>query len=124
VLPPGADAPSRVALTLRAVSGLSTAEIARAFLVPEATVARRISRAKQRIKAAGASFDCRRQLSRRSGSASCSMWSTSSQRGLTATSGAQLLRAELTAEAIRLARKLHWLTPATARWPGSRDFCC
>jgi predicted RNA polymerase sigma factor len=44
--------------------------------------------------------------------------------GYTATSGAQLLRAELTAEAIRLARKLPWLTPATARWPGSRDFCC
>ncbi|HEX2063640.1 MAG TPA: sigma factor-like helix-turn-helix DNA-binding protein, partial [Acidimicrobiales bacterium] len=48
---------SQVALTLRAVGGLSTAEIARAFLVPEATMALRISRAKQRIKAAGASFD-------------------------------------------------------------------
>jgi predicted RNA polymerase sigma factor len=43
-----------VALTLRAVGGLSTAEIARAFLVPEATVGQRISRAKQRIRASGA----------------------------------------------------------------------
>jgi RNA polymerase sigma factor (sigma-70 family) len=47
---------SQIALTLRAVGGLSTAEIARAFLVPEATVAQRISRAKQRIKASGAEF--------------------------------------------------------------------
>jgi RNA polymerase sigma factor (sigma-70 family) len=47
---------SQVALTLRAVAGLSTAEIARAFLVPEATMAQRISRAKQRIKASGAQF--------------------------------------------------------------------
>ena len=54
VLPPGAvAAPSQLALTLRAVGGLTTAEIARAFLVPEATMAQRISRAKQRIKAAG-----------------------------------------------------------------------
>ena len=43
-----------MALTLRAVGGLTTAEIARAFLVPEATMAQRISRAKQRIQAAGA----------------------------------------------------------------------
>ena len=47
---------SQVALTLRAVGGLTTAEIARAFLVPEATVAQRISRAKQRIRASGAEF--------------------------------------------------------------------
>jgi predicted RNA polymerase sigma factor len=47
---------SATALTLRAVGGLTTAEIARAFLVPEATMAARISRAKQRIKAAGSSF--------------------------------------------------------------------
>ena len=47
---------SQVALTLRAVGGLTTAEIARALLVPEATVAQRISRAKQRIRATGAEF--------------------------------------------------------------------
>ena len=53
---PALSAPSQLALTLRAVGGLTTAEIARAFLVPEATMAQRISRAKQQIKAAGAMF--------------------------------------------------------------------
>ena len=53
---PALTAASQTALTLRAVGGLTTAEIARAFLVPEATMAARISRAKQRIKAAGGSF--------------------------------------------------------------------
>src|SRR5215475_9952447 len=53
---PVLTAASQTALTLRAVGGLTTAEIARAFLVPEATMAARISRAKQRIKAAGSSF--------------------------------------------------------------------
>jgi RNA polymerase sigma factor (sigma-70 family) len=54
---PALSPASQVALTLRAVGGLSTAEIAGAFLVPEATMAQRISRAKQRIKAAGATFE-------------------------------------------------------------------
>src|SRR5712672_1322679 len=53
---PTLTAASQTALTLRAVGGLTTAEIARAFLVPEATMAARISRAKQRIRAAGSSF--------------------------------------------------------------------
>jgi RNA polymerase sigma factor (sigma-70 family) len=53
---PALTAASATALTLRAVGGLTTAEIARAFLVPEATMAARISRAKQRIKAVGSSF--------------------------------------------------------------------
>jgi RNA polymerase sigma factor (sigma-70 family) len=53
---PSLTAPSQVALTLRAVGGLTTAEIARAYLVPEATIAQRISRAKQRIKESGAGF--------------------------------------------------------------------
>ena len=67
MLPSGAHAGSQVALTLRAVGGLSTAEIARAFLVPEATMAQRISRAKQRIRAAGASSRCPRRPSGPSG---------------------------------------------------------
>jgi len=54
---PALSAPSQLALTLRAVGGLTTAEIANAFLIPEATMAQRISRAKQSIKAAGAAFD-------------------------------------------------------------------
>src|SRR6266536_1925106 len=53
---PALTSSSAIALTLRAVGGLTTAEIARAFLVPEATMAQRISRAKQRIKAAGGGF--------------------------------------------------------------------
>ena len=54
---PALSAPSQLALTLRAVGGLTTAEIAAAFLIPEATMAQRISRAKQSIKSAGAVFD-------------------------------------------------------------------
>ena len=50
---PALTPPSAIALTLRAVGGLTTAEIANAFLVPEATMAQRISRAKQRIKTSG-----------------------------------------------------------------------
>src|SRR5690606_34624287 len=53
---PSLSPPSQLALTLRAVGGLTTAEIARAFLVPEATMAQRISRAKQRIRSSGSSF--------------------------------------------------------------------
>jgi len=59
---------SQLALTLRAVGGLSTAEIARGLLVPEATVAQRISRAKQRIRASGASSARHRLVSTPSGS--------------------------------------------------------
>src|ERR1700730_2958186 len=54
---PELSPPSQVALTLRAVGGLTTAEVARAFFVPEPTMAQRISRAKQRIRATGAKFD-------------------------------------------------------------------
>ena len=54
---PSLSPPSQLALTLRAVGGLSTAEIARAFLVPEATMAQRISRAKQRIRGSGLGFE-------------------------------------------------------------------
>ena len=53
---PALTRPSAIALTLRAVGGLTTAEIAKAFLVPEATMAQRISRAKQRIKTSGVPF--------------------------------------------------------------------
>ena len=74
---PSLTAVSQVALTLRAVGGLTTAEIARALLVPEATVAQRISRAKQRIKASGARFrDAARRTSGPSGSPRCCTCST------------------------------------------------
>src|SRR6266568_1937171 len=91
----------------RAVGGLSTAEIARAFLVPGAVIGQRISRAKQKIKASGAEF-------RMPGKAEFGARVTAALRvlylifneGYTATSGPALQRVELTAEAIRLARQL------------------
>jgi RNA polymerase sigma factor (sigma-70 family) len=98
---------SQVALTLRAVGGLTTAEIARAFLVPEATVAQRISRAKQRITASGAEFKMPPE-----GERSERMLSVLEvlylifNEGYTASAGAMLNRVELTAEAIRLTRQL------------------
>ncbi len=103
---------SQVALTLRAVGGLSTAEIARAFLVPEATMAQRISRAKQRITAAGAGFELPppAEAAQRLGVVLHVVYLVFNE-GYTATSGTQLVRAGLTAEAVRLARELHRLVP-------------
>ena len=109
---PALTPPSQVALTLRAVGGLTTAEIARAFLVPEATVAQRISRAKQRIKAAGAEFRMPPPAERgeRIGAALHVLYLIFNE-GYTASSGPALQRVELTAEAIRLTRQLHALLP-------------
>ncbi|MEV6443942.1 DUF6596 domain-containing protein [Amycolatopsis sp. NPDC051716] len=110
---------SQVALTLRAVGGLSTAEIARAFLVPEATMAQRISRAKHRIKAAGAGFELPppAEQAARLGVVLHVVYLVFNE-GYTATSGARLVRAELTAEAIRLARELHRLVPGDGEVAG------
>jgi len=98
---------SQVALTLRAVGGLSTAEIARAFLVPEATVGQRISRAKQRIKASGGEFrmPARAERSERIAAVLQVLYLIFNE-GYTASSGPALHRVELTAEAIRLTRQL------------------
>ncbi|NBH09014.1 DUF6596 domain-containing protein [Amycolatopsis sp. SID8362] len=111
--------PSQIALTLRAVGGLSTAEIARAFLVPEATMAQRISRAKQRIKAAGAGFALPppAEQAARLGVVLHVIYLVFNE-GYTATSGTRLVRADLTAEAIRLARELHRLVPADGEVAG------
>ncbi len=116
---PALTPPSQVALTLRAVGGLSTAEIARAFLVPEATMAQRISRAKQRIKAAGAGFDLPppAEQAKRLGVVLHVVYLVFNE-GYTATSGTRLVRAELTAEAIRLARELHRLVPGDGEVAG------
>jgi RNA polymerase sigma factor (sigma-70 family) len=98
---------SQVALTLRAVGGLSTAEIARAFLVPESTVGQRISRAKQRIKASGAEFTLPPEAERSQRIlAVLEVLYLIFNEGYTASSGSALLRVELTAEAIRLTRQL------------------
>ena len=116
---PALSPPSQVALTLRAVGGLTTAQVARAFLVPEATMAQRISRAKQTIKAAGARFAMPPRPSGRSACGSCSRSSTSIfNEGYTASSGPDLQRADLTTEAIRLARELHRLLPGDGEVAG------
>jgi RNA polymerase sigma factor (sigma-70 family) len=103
---------SQVALTLRAVGGLSTAEIARALLVPEATVAQRISRAKQRIKASGAEFRMPPpdERSERVAAVLRVLYLILNE-GYTASSGSALHRVELTAEAIRLTRQLRTRLP-------------
>jgi RNA polymerase sigma factor (sigma-70 family) len=103
---------SQVALTLRAVGGLTTAEIARAFLVPEATVAQRISRAKQRIKASGAEFRMPSGTERSERIAAVlQVLYLIFNEGYTASSGTALHRVELASQAIRLTRQLHRRLP-------------
>jgi len=103
---------SQIALTLRAVGGLTTTEIARAFLVPEATMAQRISRAKQTIKTAGATFEMPPEPDRgeRLGVVLHVLYLIFNE-GYTTTSGADLVRSQLTGEAIRLTRAVHRLLP-------------
>jgi RNA polymerase sigma factor (sigma-70 family) len=103
---------SAIALTLRAVAGLTTAEIAKAFLVPEATLAQRISRAKQSIVASGVPFQ----------RPTADEWPPRLKavlhvlylmfnEGYASSMGPELQRSELTAEAIRLTRAVHALLP-------------
>jgi len=107
---PALSPASQIALTLRAVGGLTTAEIAQAFLVPEATMAQRISRAKQRIKASGGQFQLPPQPQRADAlRAVLHVLYLIFNEGYTATSGPDLARAELTSEAIRLTRAVHSL---------------
>ncbi|MGV9370811.1 RNA polymerase sigma factor [Micromonospora tulbaghiae] len=109
---PALPVSGQVALTLRAVGGLSTAEIARAYLVPEATMSQRIRRAKQRIEAAGAHFTLPSPADRdeRLGAVLRVLYLIFNE-GYTASSGEALHRAELTGEAIRLTRELRRLLP-------------
>ena len=116
---PSLTVPSQLALTLRAVGGLTTAEIANALLVPESTMAQRISRAKESIRSAGTRFE---------------LPSTAEQadrlrvvlhvlylvfnEGYMASSGPALNRTDLTAEAIRLTRMLHALLPVEGEVAG------
>jgi predicted RNA polymerase sigma factor len=116
---PALTPPSQIALTLRAVAGLTTAQIARAFLVPEASMAQRISRAKQAIRDAGSRFepppeDERAHRMR----AVLHVLYLIFNEGHTATSGPDLERRELTGEAIRLTRSLHALLPADGEVAG------
>lgn len=109
---PALTPPSQVALTLRAVGGLTTAEIARAFLVPEATIAQRISRAKKRIRDSGARFALppAGERARRIGAVLHALYLVFTE-GHTASSGDALNRVDLTTEAIRLTRQMKALVP-------------
>jgi RNA polymerase sigma factor (sigma-70 family) len=111
--------PSQVALTLRAVGGLTTAQIASAFLVPEATMAQRISRAKQKIKTTGSQFSMPppEELDARLRVVLHVLYLIFNE-GYTATSGPDLLRTELTTEAIRLTRMVGRLLPGNAEVSG------
>jgi RNA polymerase sigma factor (sigma-70 family) len=116
---PALSVPSQLALTLRAVGGLTTTEIANAFLVPEATMAQRISRAKQRIKSIGARFDLppEPQRAERLGVVLHVLYLIFNE-GYTSSSGSSLQRTDLTAEAIRLSRILYQLLPGDGEVAG------
>src|SRR6202161_3481415 len=109
---PTLTAASQTALTLRAVGGLTTAEIARAFLVPEATMAARISRDKQRIKTAGSTFSLPDGAEREERlRVVLHVLYLIFNEGYTASSGRELDRPDLAREAIRLARMLRAQLP-------------
>ena len=109
---PALTPPSAIALTLRAVGGLTTAEIANAFLVPEATMAQRISRAKQSIKASGVPFlmPTDRERAQRLSAVLHVLYLIFNE-GYSSSIGPDLQRSELANEAIRLARAVHNLLP-------------
>jgi len=116
---PALSTASAIALTLRAVGGLTTAEIARAFLVPEATMAQRISRAKQAIHASGQPFErpSPSETAERLGAVLHVLYLIFNE-GYTASGGPSLQRSDLSAEAIRLTRMLHGLLPEETELAG------
>nr|WP_196791317.1 sigma-70 family RNA polymerase sigma factor [Motilibacter aurantiacus] len=116
---PALQPPSQLALALRAVGGLTTAEIARAFLVPEPTIAQRISRAKARVRESGHGFALRSRadLDARMPVVLQVLYLVFNE-GYAASSGPDLHRAELTGEAIRLTRRLHAQLPTWAELQG------
>jgi RNA polymerase sigma factor (sigma-70 family) len=116
---PALTSASAIALTLRAVAGLTTGEIAKAFLVPESTIGQRISRAKQSIKASGIPFrmpDAEERAQRLS-SVLHVLYLVFNE-GYTASAGAELHRTDLSNEAIRLMREVHKLVPDDAEVAG------
>jgi RNA polymerase sigma factor (sigma-70 family) len=109
---PAVSPSAQIALTLRAVGGLKTAEVARAFLVSEATMTRRITRAKQQIKDSGVPFRLpgRAERAERLAVVLHALYLIFTE-GYAATSGHSLYRVELSTEAIRLTRMVHQLLP-------------
>jgi RNA polymerase sigma factor (sigma-70 family) len=116
---PALTSSSAIALTLRAVGGLTTAEIANAFLVPEATMAQRISRAKSSIKASGVPFRLPTSADRaqRLRAVLHVLYLIFSE-GYSSSVGLHLQRLELSREAIRLTRAIHALLPDDAEVGG------
>ncbi|WP_328853730.1 sigma-70 family RNA polymerase sigma factor [Micromonospora globbae] len=116
---PALSPASAIALTLRAVGGLSTAEIAHAFLVPEATMAQRISRAKQRIRDSGVPFRMPEAADRAARLAAVRhVLYLIFTEGHTSSAGPDLRRVDLSAEAIRLTRALHERLPDDSETAG------
>ena len=109
---PSLSPASAIALTLRAVGGLTTAEISKAFLVPEATMAQRISRAKQTIEAAGRQFEmpAAEALAARLIAVNHVLYLIFSE-GYASSTGSEIIRTDLSGEAIRLTRMLRRLAP-------------
>jgi len=116
---PSLSSASAIALTLRAVGGLTTAEIAKAFLVPEATMAQRISRAKQSIVESDLPFSLPAAAERaeRIGAVMHVLYLIFNE-GYTSSSGTELQRVDLSNEAIRVTRSLHELAPDDAEVAG------
>ena len=116
---PALSESSAIALTLRAVGGLTTAEIANAFLVPEATMAQRISRAKQNIKSSRVPFRLPgpREREQRLSAVMHVLYLIFNE-GYVASAGSQVQRLELSTEAIRLTRALHASLPQNAEAGG------
>jgi RNA polymerase sigma factor (sigma-70 family) len=116
---PALTSSSAIALTLRAVGGLTTAEIAHAFMVPEATMAQRISRAKQTIKSSGVPFRMPDDAERDERLASVlHVLYLIFNEGYTTSGGPDLHRADLSGEAIRLTRAMRALSPADGEIAG------
>jgi RNA polymerase sigma factor (sigma-70 family) len=116
---PALSTTSQIALTLRAVGGLTTGEIARAFLVPESTMGQRISRAKQSIRDAGARFKMPPpgEVEGRLAAVLHVLYLVFNE-GYTASSGPYLLRHDLALEAIRLTRLVHRVLPGDGEVAG------